>query len=96
MTTLHSSPRADGFYMPAEWARRKVPGVTFVGFVEELDDELAGLRMTVAPLRYGAGAKGKLVSSLAAGVPAVVSVIASEGMGLLDGDTVLVAADNAA
>jgi glycosyltransferase involved in cell wall biosynthesis len=83
--------RVIGANMPDEWARRKVPGVVFVGFVEDLDSELARLRMTVAPLRYGAGAKGKLVSSLAAGVPAVVSAIASEGMGLVDGETVLVA-----
>lgn len=88
--------RVVGANMPADWVRRKVPGVTFVGFVEDLDDELTGLRMTVAPLRYGAGAKGKLVSSLAAGVPAVVSDIASEGMGLADGDTVLSAGDDEA
>ncbi len=83
--------RVIGANMPDDWARRKVAGVTFVGFVEDLDGELARLRLTVAPLRYGAGAKGKLVSSLAAGVPAVVSAIASEGMGLADGETVLVA-----
>lgn len=83
--------RVIGANMPDGWARRKEAGVTFVGFVEDLDGELARLRLTVAPLRYGAGAKGKLVSSLAAGVPAVVSAIASEGMGLLDGETVLVA-----
>lgn len=83
--------RVVGANMPDEWGRRKEKGVTFVGFVEDLEAELAGLRMTVAPLRYGAGAKGKLVSSLAAGVPAVVSEIASEGMGLVDGETVLVA-----
>jgi len=83
--------RVVGANMPPEWNRRKEKGVTFVGFVEDMEDELAGLRMTVAPLRYGAGAKGKLVSSLAAGVPAVVSGIASEGMGLVAGESVLVA-----
>lgn len=83
--------RVIGANMPDDWARRKEAGVTFVGFVEDLEGELARLRLTVAPLRYGAGAKGKLVSSLAAGVPAVVSAIASEGMGLIDGETVLVA-----
>lgn len=83
--------RVIGANMPDDWKRRKVAGVTFVGFVDDLDDELAHLRLTVAPLRYGAGAKGKLVSSLAAGVPAVVSAIASEGMGLADGETVVVA-----
>lgn len=80
-----------GSKMPDEWSKRKIPGVTFTGFVEDLDAELASLRLTVAPLRYGAGAKGKLVSSLAAGVPAVITSIAAEGMGLVDGGTVLVA-----
>jgi glycosyltransferase involved in cell wall biosynthesis len=38
----------------------------------------------VAPLRFGAGTKGKIVTSLAAGVPCVASPVAAEGMGLTD------------
>jgi glycosyltransferase involved in cell wall biosynthesis len=45
----------------------------------------------VAPLRYGAGYKGKVAMSLAYGVPAVLTSIAAEGMGLVDGSDVLVA-----
>ena len=45
----------------------------------------------VAPLRYGAGAKGKVASSLAHGAPCVCSPIAAEGMGLVDGETVVIA-----
>lgn len=40
------------------------------------------MRLTVAPLRYGAGIKGKVLSSLAAGVPCVMTGCAAEGLAL--------------
>ncbi len=60
-------------------------GISLRGHVEDLDAELARCRLTVAPLRFGAGIKGKIVSSLAAGVPCVASAVAAEGMDLTDG-----------
>ena len=45
--------------------------------------------MTVAPLRYGAGVKMKLITSLAAGVPAVVTPVAVEGTGLDEAGVVI-------
>jgi glycosyltransferase involved in cell wall biosynthesis len=50
-------------------------------------------RISVAPLRYGSGIKGKLVRSLAFGLPAVASSIGVEGMGLEHEKNVLVADD---
>ena len=38
------------------------------------------IRLTVAPLAYGAGIKGKVVESLAAGVPCICTSIAAEGL----------------
>lgn len=64
-------------------------GVKIVGFVENLGDVLDVARVSVAPLRFGAGIKGKVVSSLLHGVPSVLSKIASEGMGLVAGEQVL-------
>ncbi|WP_321952390.1 methyltransferase domain-containing protein [Paraburkholderia bannensis] len=64
-------------------------GVKIVGFVENLDDVLGTARLSIAPLRYGAGIKGKVVSSLLHGLPCVLTKIASEGMGLVDGEEVL-------
>jgi FkbM family methyltransferase len=62
------------------------PGsVRYLGPLPDLDAWLDRLRLTIAPLRYGAGAKGKIASSLAAGVPCVGTSIAAEGMGLSDG-----------
>ncbi|MBN9121756.1 MAG: helix-turn-helix domain-containing protein, partial [Planctomycetes bacterium] len=42
-------------------------------------------------LRFGAGLKGKIVSSLAAGVPCVATPMAAEGMALIDGEHVCLA-----
>jgi len=82
--------RVIGADLPESLSTRSDPGVKFIGYVEDLEEYFAGIRLTVAPLRYGAGAKGKIVSSLAYGVPCVASSIASEGMGLKDGVDVLV------
>jgi glycosyltransferase involved in cell wall biosynthesis len=65
-------------------------GVEVVGFVDDLAGFLGRHRVTVAPLRYGAGAKGKVAASLAHGVPAVCTSIAMEGMQLTAGVNVLV------
>ena len=49
----------------------------------------------MAPLRYGAGVKGKVNLSMAHGQPVVATPCAVEGMHLCDGDDVLVAGDAA-
>ena len=49
------------------------------------------VRVFVCPLRYGAGAKGKIMSALAYGLPIVSTAIGVEGAGLEDGEHVLVA-----
>ena len=52
-------------------------------------------RLSVAPLRFGAGVKGKVGESMAAGLPTVCTPVAVEGMRLVDGQHMLVAADAA-
>ncbi|WP_159017381.1 glycosyltransferase [Cognatiluteimonas profundi] len=80
-----------GSHMPPEVrALGEVAGVRSIGFVEDLDPFMARRRITVAPLRYGAGAKGKVAGSLAQGVPVVCTPIAAEGMQLEPGANVLV------
>ena len=78
---------------PAVKSLGERPGVEAVGFVEDLDAFLDRRRVSVAPLRYGAGAKGKVAGSLARGVPTVCTPIASEGMRLRPDHDVLVGAD---
>jgi glycosyltransferase involved in cell wall biosynthesis len=65
--------------------------VRYLGYLPEIWDWLESLRLTVAPLRYGAGAKGKVASSLAAGVPCITTSVGAEGMDLQHGVNVLIA-----
>lgn len=67
-----------------------IPGIEILGFVKDLEPLFADIRLTVAPLRYGAGIKGKIGTSLCYGVPCVATPMAVEGMGLTSGLNVLV------
>jgi Glycosyltransferase len=61
------------------------------GHRPEIDALLDGCRLSVAPLRWGAGIKGKVATSLAAGLPCVATSVAVEGAGLVAGQEILVA-----
>lgn len=64
--------------------------IAVVGFVEDLNPMLDRMRISVAPLRFGAGIKGKIGTAMAVGLPVVATSIAAEGMSLTDGENVLV------
>ncbi|HXY27767.1 MAG TPA: glycosyltransferase, partial [Acidimicrobiales bacterium] len=66
-------------------------GVTVTGAVHSTLPHLHAARVSVAPLRYGAGMKGKVGEALAAGLPVVLTSVAAEGMALVDGRHALVA-----
>lgn len=70
-----------------------IPGIRFVGFVQNLDPLLEIFRLGVAPLLFGAGIKGKVATTMGAGIPCVCTEIATEGMGIEDGVHALVADD---
>jgi glycosyltransferase involved in cell wall biosynthesis len=72
-----------------------VPGVEIHGHVADLDPYMDGCRVALAPLRFGAGVKGKVNLSMAHGQPVVGTSLACEGMYLTDGLDVLVADDPA-
>lgn len=57
------------------------PGVTVTGFIDDLAPIFARTRVAVAPLRYGAGVQNKVLETMAAGLPAVVTSIVNEGIG---------------
>ena len=80
--------------VPAEvQALSRIDGIRIHGHVPNLQPWLDGCRISVAPLRYGAGVKGKVNQAMAHGVPVVATSPAVEGMHLVDGDDVLVADD---
>jgi GT2 family glycosyltransferase/ubiquinone/menaquinone biosynthesis C-methylase UbiE len=61
------------------------------GFVADLTPLLDSMRVSVAPLRFGAGIKGKIGSAMAVGLPVVCTSLAAEGMGLTHGENVIIA-----
>lgn len=67
--------------------------VIITGFVEDLTSLLDKMRVSVAPLRYGAGVKGKVGTAMAAGLPVVATTLAAEGMSLTDEKNIFVADD---
>lgn len=79
--------------LPEEIAALAGPGVTLAGWLPSLDELYATCRLSLAPLRYGAGIKGKVGEALSHGVPVVGTSIACEGMGIEDGVTGWIADD---
>lgn len=67
--------------------------VVFEGFVEQLNPYLDKMRISVAPLRFGAGIKGKVASSMCVGLPVVATTLAVEGMELNYSENCLIADD---
>lgn len=67
------------------------PRVEVTGFVPSLEPYLAKARVSVNPLRYGAGVKGKIVTALQEGVPVVTTGCGNEGIQLRDGVEALIA-----
>lgn len=78
---------------PSVIALGTLPGVRFVGYVPTLDPVLESMRVGVAPLRYGAGIKGKVATAMAHGVPVVATACAAEGMFMLDERDILIRDD---
>jgi GT2 family glycosyltransferase/SAM-dependent methyltransferase len=66
-------------------------GVKVHGFVRSVSECFDNHRVFVAPLRYGAGFKGKVAQSMSYGLPCALTSVAAEGMGFTDGLNCLVA-----
>jgi GT2 family glycosyltransferase len=65
--------------------------VVVTGYVPEVEPYFQESRVFVAPLRFGAGMKGKIGQSLSLGLPTITTRIGAEGMGLIDHQDVLIA-----
>jgi len=68
--------------------------VEVAGWVQDVDSMIDAARVLVAPMSYGAGLKGKVTQSLAAGLPVVTTSIGAEGLEAVDGQQLLIADDN--
>jgi GT2 family glycosyltransferase len=72
LTLLGSSPPENVLALASE-------RVTVPGFVRDVEPYFAKARVFVAPLRFGAGMKGKVGHALSYGLPTVLTDIAIEG-----------------
>lgn len=63
------------------------------GFVENLSEIFDTCRILVAPLLSGAGIKGKVLESIAHGIPTVLSSVAAEATGLVHDHSALIASN---
>ena len=70
---------------PPEVAGLASRRVAVTGFVPDVSPFYAQARLSVNPLRYGAGVKGKIVASVQEGVPVVTTAVGNEGLDLLHG-----------
>ena len=80
---------------PKEIVALAGPSLQIHGFVEDLDRFFSGMALSVVPLRFGAGMKGKVGSALRCGLPVVSTSIGCEGMALEPGEGAVIA-DSAA
>jgi O-antigen biosynthesis protein len=65
--------------------------IIVTGYLSDISSYFHDCLLSVAPLRYGAGLKGKVATSLSYGLPCVASSVAVEGSGLEQGKNILVA-----
>jgi glycosyltransferase involved in cell wall biosynthesis len=72
--------RIMGSNVPEDIKSLECESIVVDGFVSYLTTTFARCRVSVAPLRYGAGLKGKIASSLGFGIPCVATSVAAEGM----------------
>ncbi|MGL6126944.1 glycosyltransferase [Chryseobacterium artocarpi] len=72
---------------------KQYPKFKFLGFVESIEEHFMNSRIMVAPLRFGAGVKGKIGQAFEYFFPVVTTDIGAEGMQLINQKNVLIAND---
>jgi glycosyltransferase involved in cell wall biosynthesis len=66
-------------------------GIKVIGFVPDTIPYLNKAAVSIAPLRYGAGMKGKVSEALAAGIAVVTTSLGIQGFSAISGEHLLVA-----
>ena len=80
-----------GDHAPESFLKLDSPPVFVKGWVKDLDALLDHMRLNIAPLRFGAGVKGKISHALALGLPTVTTSIGAEGMNLTNSEDIEIA-----
>lgn len=87
---------AIGSEPPAGLRARAADDVTITGHIPDIDPWFAHARLSIAPLRFGAGVKGKVLRSMGQGLPVVATTIAAEGLYATHGEDILIVDEPAA
>ena len=71
-----------GSYMPDKFKAMQDENIGFLmkGFIKNVDEVMMNARVCLAPLRYGAGLKGKLMDAMLYGTPFITSSVGAEGV----------------
>lgn len=76
---------------PASIQTSEEAGIKVHGWVEETAPYLRSATISVAPLRFGAGMKGKIGEAMSHGLPVITTTVGAEGMGFTHGRDILIA-----
>ena len=79
-----------GDKVPPEIAALASERIIVAGLQRDVRPFFDSVKLSVAPLRFGAGVKGKINQSMAFGVPVVATSLAIEGMALTEREDILV------
>ena len=82
-----------GSEVPESIRRLAADDFIVTGYVEDVSPYFLGCRVSISPLRYGAGVKGKINLAMSYGVPVVATPTSIEGMYLAPDVDVLVGKD---
>jgi len=78
---------------PEEILKLGRQNILITGYIPDVSFYFEHCRVSVAPMRYGAGVKGKINHSMSYGIPTVTTSVGAEGMNLVDNLDILIAND---
>lgn len=67
------------------------PGIEVLDFVPDIADFYRGIDVMLAPLRFGAGTRIKIIEAAGYGLPTVATTLGAEGLVLRDGHDIVIA-----
>lgn len=70
-----------------------MPNVKAVGWVPSMAPFMAGMRLSVTPLKLGSGTKIKVINAMLSGLPVVCTTIGAEGLDIVDGEHAMITDD---
>ncbi|MBN9217860.1 MAG: glycosyltransferase [Mesorhizobium sp.] len=73
-------------------ALAQLPHVELVESPESVTPLLSGAHLSIVPLTTGGGTRIKILEAMAWGIPVIATPLAAEGLGLVEGDEVLLSA----